>query len=243
MALSHRPGRARRDSGDASGGLQALQTFVLTPHIETQFDSLADATRRDRFVADLTAATERSPVPIPWTTASSSRRSTRCRNANKESVNLPENVVVYEFMDGAFAELDQFSSMIWPQQIEEFQSSTEGEFSGVGIQIERDPSGDLKVVSPIEDTPAYRAGIKAGGFISHINGELAKGMMLDQAVKRIKGPTGSRVTLTVAADGGVKDFTLKRTTVKVASIKGWKRLPGGGWNWVIDPVQRVGYVR
>ena len=166
------------------------------------------------------------------------------RDANKSSVNLPENVVVYEFMDGALAELDQFSSMIWPQQIEEFQSSTEGEFSGVGIQIERDESGDLKVVSPIEDTPAYRAGIKAGSFITHINGELAKGMMLDQAVKRIKGPTGTRVTLTVRApDGAVRDISLKRDTVKVASIKGWKRLPGGGWDWIIDPVQHIGYVR
>ena len=229
----------------ASGGVQSLRTLAQTPHIETQFVALGDPERRDRFLAGLLAASvkiEGSGPDMDYSAFKSVLNS--IRDANSQSVNLPESVFVYEFMDGALAELDQFSSMIWPQQIEEFQSSTEGEFSGVGIQIERAETGDLKVISPIEDTPAYRAGIKAGSSITHINGELAKGMMLDQAVKRIKGPTGTKVTLTVRSpDGNVKDYPLRRDTVKVASIKGWKRLPGGTWDWMIDPVQRIGYVR
>ena len=96
---------------------------------------------------------------------------------------------VSEFADGAFAELDPFSSMIWPYDLEEFNKTTQGEFSGVGIQIQNDEDGSLQVVSPLEDSPAYKAGIKAGDVITHINGKNAKGISLNQAVKTITGPS------------------------------------------------------
>lgn len=226
------------------GGLQALRLLATTPGIDAAFPRLANKADCEKFLAMVDDAVAMAKRGDPESYSDFKAVINRVREGNRSTVDLPEMVIVHEFMDGAFEELDPFSSMIWPQQLEEFRTATEGEFSGVGIQIERDESGDLRVVSPIEDTPAYRAGIKAGDFITHINGELAKGMMLDQAVKRIKGPTGTKVTLTVRSpDSKVKDYILKRDTVKVASIKGWKRLPGGGWNWVIDPVQRIGYVR
>lgn len=226
------------------GGLQALRLLATTPGIDVAFPKLNNKASADAFLALIDEAIVMAKRGNPDSYSDFRAVVTKVREGNRTTVDLPESVVVHEFMDGALEELDPFSSMIWPQQLEEFRTATEGEFSGVGIQIERDESGDLKVVSPIEDTPAYRAGIKAGDMITHINGELAKGMMLDQAVKRIKGPSGTRVTLTVRSpDGKVKDHSLKRDTVKVASVKGWKRLPGGGWNWIVDPVQRIGYVR
>src|SRR5437764_10763343 len=119
------------------------------------------------------------------------------KDDNTRTVQLDEEVLVSEFADGAFAELDPFSSMIWPADLEEFNKTTQGEFSGVGIQIQLDDDGSLKVVSPLEDSPAYKAGIKAGDVITRINLKNAKGITLNQAVKTITGPSGTIVTLTV----------------------------------------------
>ena len=150
----------------------------------------------------------------------------------KRPCNLDEEVLVSEFADGAFAELDPFTSMIWPYDVEEFNKSTQGEFSGVGIQIQLDDDGSLKVVSPLEDSPAYRAGIKAGDIITRINGKSAHGITINQAVKTITGVEGTTVTLTIRSttkDGPVeKDYPIKREKINVASVKGWQHLPGGG---------------
>src|SRR6185295_8522116 len=148
--------------------------------------------------------------------------------ANRETIDLPEEVFVSEFADGAFAELDPFSSMIWPSDLEEFNKTTQGEFGGVGIQIKSDDDGSLTVVSPIENSPAFRSGIKAYDVITHIDGKNAKGISINQAVKTIAGPPGTAVTLTVRSPGGVtKDYTIVRSMIKVASIKGWLHRPGG----------------
>src|SRR4030095_9205997 len=127
-------------------------------------------------------------------------------------------VVISEFADGAFAELDPFSSMIWPADMEEFNKTTQGEFSGVGIQIQNDDDGSLRVVSPLEDSPAYKAGIKAGDIITHIDGKNAKGISLNQAVKTITGPSGTVVRMTVRSPGAaVKEHAMQRKTIQVAN--------------------------
>ncbi|HLL89145.1 MAG TPA: S41 family peptidase, partial [Tepidisphaeraceae bacterium] len=153
-------------------------------------------------------------------------------------------VFVSEFADGAFAELDPFSSMIWPSDMEEFAKQTQGEFTGVGIQIQLDDDGSLKVVSPLEDSPAYKAGIGAGDIVTHIDGKSAKGITLNQAVKTITGPSGTVVRLTVRRDAGdVKDYAIRREVIRVASLKGWQHLPGGGWDYFVDPDNKIAYLR
>jgi len=162
----------------------------------------------------------------------------------KGTVDIDYGVWISEFADGAFAELDPFSSMIWPTDLEEFNKTTQGEFSGVGIQIQTDEDGSLKVVSPLEDSPAYKAGIKAGDIIAKIDGKNAKGISLNQAVKTITGKSGTTVMLTVRSPNGtVKDYNIERKTIKVASVKGWLHRPGGGWDYFVDSDNKIAYIR
>ena len=204
------------------GGISGLRSLVATRELTKAFPNLADAAKCEAFfkvldegIAAANAATDVNDAVVLRSFLA------KLSTANRQTVDLPPQVWVSEFADGALSELDQFSTVIWPSATEEFNSTTQGEFSGVGIQIEQDPTHVLKVVSPLEDTPAHRAGIKPGDVITHIEGQRVQGMLLDQAVRRIKGPTGTTVTLTVRSlDGKVKDYTLRRETIKVASIKG-----------------------
>jgi carboxyl-terminal processing protease len=100
---------------------------------------------------------------------------------------------------------------------------TTGEFGGLGLEVTVE-EGLVKVVSPIDDTPAARAGIKAGDFISDIDGMSVQGVPLNEAVQKMRGPAGSRVTITILRKGERKPFdvTLTRSIIKVANVK-WRR--------------------
>jgi carboxyl-terminal processing protease len=229
----------------ALGGLDGLRAVVTTKGLESAFPKVGDDHARkaflesiDKCVADVNEANGSTEQWVLRTVLA------KLRTSNDNSVQIPAEVFVSEFADGAFAELDPFTSMIWPNDLEEFNKTTQGEFSGVGIQIQSDEDGSLKVVSPLEDSPAYKAGIKAGDIVTHIDGKNAKGITLNQAVKTITGPKGSPVTLTVRSpDGKVKDYAIRRDTIKVASVKGWMHLPGGGWNFFVDDANKIGYMR
>ncbi len=229
----------------AIGGLDGLRAVATTKGLEKSFPLLGDEAARDRFVAALDSA----EAGINATEPSKEQLALRMmlaelRSANEKTVRIPDEVFVSEFADGAFAELDPFTSMIWPNDLEEFNKTTQGEFSGVGIQIQSDEDGSLKVATPLEDSPAYKAGIKSGDIVTHINGKNAKGITLNQAVKTITGARGTRVTLTVRSpDGKVKDYDIRRDTIKVASVKGWLHRPGGGWDFFVDHDNKIGYMR
>ncbi len=229
----------------ALGGLAGLEALLETKGVEAAFPAMGEPKKMQPFVQAVKSARQQIEQATEQSEQTVVRAQlARLRSVNGQSLQLPEGVWVSEFVDGALGELDLFSNAIWPSEAEEFTTATQGEFSGVGIQIERDEDGGLKVVSPIEDTPAYEAGIRAGDVITHVNGQRTRMYTLDQAVKRIKGPSGTEVTLTIKNPDGIsKDFTLTRKTVKVASIKGWMRKPGGGWDFLVDPEQRIGYVR
>ena len=229
----------------ALGGLNGLKTLATTQGLDKTFPKLADDAKRQQFVAFLTERIAANKDAAGATEQLVLRDTlTQLKAENSRTIGLPEEVLVSEFADGAFAELDPFSSMIWPTDLEEFRKSTQGEFFGVGIQIQNDEDGSLKVVSPLEDTPAYKAGIKAGDVITHINGKNAKGITTNQAVKTITGPRGTMVKLTVRSpDGASKDYDIRRDIIKVQSIKGYVHKSGGGWDYYIDPENKIAYVR
>jgi carboxyl-terminal processing protease len=129
-----------------------------------------------------------------------------------------------ELMSGAIAGmvagLDPHSSYMDPKAYADMQVTTKGEFGGVGIEVTME-DGLIKVISPIDDTPAARAGLKTGDFIAAINGDAIQGMGLNDAIDKMRGPAGSKVTLTVLRQGEKKPFdvSLQRAVIHVESVK------------------------
>ncbi|MCX8118824.1 MAG: S41 family peptidase [Desulfobacterota bacterium] len=128
--------------------------------------------------------------------------------------------LIYGAIKGMLETLDPHSAFLPPPMFKEMQEETKGRFEGLGIEITiRD--GVLTVVSPIEDTPAHRAGIQAGDQILRIDGELTKNLSLMDAVKRMRGPKGTKVTLTIMREGFPKprEFTLVRDVIPIRSVR------------------------
>ncbi|MDR0564730.1 MAG: S41 family peptidase [Azoarcus sp.] len=126
--------------------------------------------------------------------------------------------------------LDPHSAYLDAEALKELQVGTQGEFGGLGIEVGME-EGFVKVVSPIEDTPAFRAGIQAGDLIVKIDDTPAKGMSLDDAVKRMRGKPATKITLTLARKGAQQPIivTLTREVIKVQSVKSKIVEPGYAW--------------
>ena len=122
-------------------------------------------------------------------------------------------------MNGMLGVLDPHSSYLNKDDFKDFNDKSSGEFGGLGIQITSD-RGAVRVISPIDDTPAEKAGIKAGDYITHIDDEPVFDLNLNQAVKKMKGKPGTKVKLTIiSGDNEPKTMTLKRAIIKVKSVK------------------------
>jgi len=121
---------------------------------------------------------------------------------------------------GMLSTLDPHSAYMTPEMYKEMQVETKGEFGGVGIQIGV-KENRLAVIAPIDGTPAQRAGIKAGDYITKVNEESTKDLSLMDAVQKMRGPKGTKVNLTIQRDGTADplQFTLVRDTIKIESVK------------------------
>lgn len=124
-------------------------------------------------------------------------------------------------INGMLTSLDPHSSYMTEKQFKEMQVQTRGEFGGLGIEVTME-NGLVKVVSPIEDTPAYKAGVKAGDYVSHIDDEPVMGLTLSEAVEKMRGKVGSEVTLTVLREDVAKalEFPIKRDVIKIRAARG-----------------------
>lgn len=128
--------------------------------------------------------------------------------------------LIYGAIKGMVETLDPHSAFLPPNLYKEMQEETKGRFEGIGIEITL-KEGILTVVSPIENTPAYKAGIQAGDQILKIEGESTKNLTLIECVKRLRGPKGSKVTITIMREGFSKprDITLIRDVIPIRSVR------------------------
>ncbi len=145
---------------------------------------------------------------------------------------------------GMLSKLDPYSNYISPEEISSFRTSVESQFGGVGIQIAIE-AGQLKVISPLTGTPAYRAGVQSGDKIVKIEGESTKNLGLDDAVRKLKGEIGTMVTFTVQhpRTGKEETFALTRETVRVDTVLGDTRKADDSWDFMFDKDKKIGYIR
>lgn len=135
-------------------------------------------------------------------------------------VKEPSSKLVYNAMNGMLSGLDPHSSYMNAQQYKNMQAETSGQFGGLGIEVSQS-AGFIKVISPIDGTPAAKAGIKPGDLIVGIDGKPMVGMTLDKAVDRMRGRPGTKITLTIKRVGVDKPIvvTLKRAIIHVQAVK------------------------
>ena len=152
---------------------------------------------------------------------------------NKEYVeDVNQSEAMYAAINGVLQSLDPYSAYMSPEVFEEMQTETSGEFGGLGIEVSME-AGVVKVISPIDESPAYKVGVKAGDYIVKINNVQVQGKTLSEAVELMRGPVGSSIEITVRRIGVRKAlvFNITREIIKIQSVK----------SKIID--NNIGYIR
>jgi len=142
----------------------------------------------------------------------------RVRNEYVEEVS--EQELIEAAINGMLTSLDPHSGYLDPSRYRDMQVQTRGEFGGLGIEVTME-NGLVKVVSPIDDTPAWRAGIEAGDLITHIDGEAVMGMTLGEAVEKMRGPVETGIDLRIVREGRDEplEISLERDTITISPVR------------------------
>src|SRR3954469_9853294 len=142
---------------------------------------------------------------------------------------VDDKTLIKGAIDGMLSALDPHSSYVEASDFDQLKTTTDGNYGGLGLTVQVE-DGAIKGVAPTEDTPAWKAGIKAGDYITHINGELVYGLNLDEAVAKMRGDPGSSISLTIVRPGRDKplDVTMKRERIELRPVK-WEIKDGIGY--------------
>lgn len=147
---------------------------------------------------------------------------------------------------GMIKELDPYSSYIPPEELARFNQQVDQQFGGIGIQVQPDPrTRRILVISPLPDTPAYKAGVRAGDIVTEVEGYDTENMPLSRAVELMKGPPGESVSIKVRHLSATEDevISMERAIISVKSVLGDKWGKNGSWDFLVDDEQKIGYVR
>ncbi|MGH8854589.1 MAG: S41 family peptidase, partial [Telluria sp.] len=144
---------------------------------------------------------------------------------------VEDKALLSQAITGMVASLDPHSAYLDPRAYRELREGTEGRFVGLGIEISESDDGFVEIVAPIEDSPAWHAGIKEGDLITQIDGHPVQGLPIDEAIKRMRGEPGTRVTLTIVrkASAAPLRFTIARGEIIQKSVKARMVEPGYAW--------------
>ncbi|RJG15843.1 S41 family peptidase [Massilia cavernae] len=144
---------------------------------------------------------------------------------------VQDKKLLTEAISGMVASLDPHSAYLDKKAFRELREGTEGKFVGLGIEIAESEEGYIRIVAPIEDSPAYRAGIKAGDLITRINSATIQGLAIDEAIKKMRGEPNTKVTLTVLRKEAPQPlmFTIARQEIVQKSVKAKIVEPGYAW--------------
>jgi carboxyl-terminal processing protease len=239
------------------GGLESLRIFVTTVALKENFEGLGKPEMVDRFDAFLEIHEKRiQDMPDDALNGETCRRLIdEVLLANNRTVQIEPEVIIREFGDGAMYRLekefqDEYSQVIWPEELRRFQQQVDGDFVGVGILIRHDDRRRIMIVNPLEGSPAARSGIKAGDIILGVEDKDTVGWSLNQAVDEITGPADQEVTLKIEREGLDEPFdvAVMRDQIKMRSVNGWwkNELSDEGepdWDWFIDESDGIGYIR
>lgn len=157
-------------------------------------------------------------------------------------------------VDGMLEALnDPYAQYIPASGRAEFEKEVAGQFVGIGAEVEIIPpsGGYLTIVSPMEDSPAFEAGILAGDKVAEIEGKTTLGMKIDECIKCLTGKPGTPVNLTIQRNGAAIPMTIVRREITVRAVKGFRRAPGApgapaaqaAWDYMIDPGSKIAYIR
>ncbi|WP_299361943.1 S41 family peptidase [uncultured Paracoccus sp.] len=133
---------------------------------------------------------------------------------------VDDKTLIESAINGMLTSLDPHSSFLSSDDYADMQTQTRGSFGGLGIEVGQE-DGLVKVISPIDETPAAEAGVQAGDYITHVDGESLMGLTLDEAVEKMRGPVGSEITITLLREGETEPFDVKivRDTIKLTVVR------------------------
>ena len=127
--------------------------------------------------------------------------------------------IVESAINGILSSLDPHSSFLNAKSLNDMKVQTKGEFGGLGIEVTME-NGFVKVISPIDNTPAYKAGVKSGDYITHLDKTSVIGLTLDEAVGKMRGPIGSKIKITIGRKNQEPfDLVIKRDVIKITSVR------------------------
>lgn len=147
-------------------------------------------------------------------------------------------------INGMLENLDPFTMYVPPARQEDFDNLLDNSFKGVGVQLNQQDDGTIEVVTPIDGSPAFKAGVQAGDVILKVNGEELKNIRLPDVIKKVGGPLGSQVKLTVRhVTGEEVTLTMTREEIVVPVVKGYARKQDNSWDYYVCNDPKVAYVR
>lgn len=228
-----------------AGGARNVQMLLENRVLSSDLVPAANRARVPQFAAFVKETVDRVFEKPSMTENDFRMRVKRILMENDATIQLPSGVIVTEFIYGIPEALDQHTTYFPVSEYKQFQDDTIGHFGGLGIEITLEDKV-LTVITPMEGTPAADAGIMPGDRIVAIEKDATEKMTLNEAVSRLRGPIGTKVTITVIHRGDTAPIkvAMTRASVNMDSVFGYAVHPDTGqWQYMVDGEAKIGYVR